>query len=571
MVNDIEREYGRWAASIGPRDLECMEGECSDPAWKADAFYRELAFGTGGLRGKIGMGPNRMNVYTVGKATQGLASYLLAHYPNPSVAVCRDSRKGGEEFVRRTAEVFAANGIRVLVFPRPEPTPALSFAVRYSGCSAGVNITASHNPAIYNGYKVYAADGCQITTEAARKIQAEIDTVDALGAVPRTDFDAAVALGLVRFMDEDVLDGYVDATLSQSTGTPLDGLRVAYTPLNGTGLECVSRVLGIRGTGAFDVVEEQKDPDGNFPTCPYPNPEIPGALALGMELCASAGSDLLVATDPDADRLGVAVPTGGGCVPLSGNELGLLMLEFLARRADREGRDLSRMVAMTTIVSAPMADDVARAHGFELRRTLTGFKFIGEQIGLLAGSGRGGDFLFGFEESCGYLSGAHVRDKDGVVATMLACELAAYWKSRGMNLLEAMGRMYCRYGYWADRQVSIAYDGPEGAESMGRIMDAARGSVPAALAAQGVVEKIDYSSGAVMPTINPCEGTAEQHLPSADVLEFRLADGSRVLVRPSGTEPKIKAYIFARAEDQGRADARAESLERDVRKMLADR
>lgn len=569
MVESIDAEYIRWSGLLGPTELEQMKRECLDPDWKSDAFYRELEFGTGGLRGKIGMGPNRMNVYTVGKATQGLSSYLLGHYPDPSVVICRDSRKGGLEFVRRAAEVFAANGIRVLVFPRPEPTPTLSFAVRNLRCSAGINITASHNPAAYNGYKVYGADGCQITAEATRKIQGKIDSVDVLEAIPRIDFDMAVSEGLVSFVGEDVVDSYINTILSQSTGESLGGLRVAYTPLNGTGLECVERVLGAREVGSLDVVREQADLDGSFPTCPYPNPEVSEALELGMSLCISSSSDLLVATDPDADRVGVSVPTMDGCVALSGNELGLLLLEYLAERAELQGKDLSHMVAMTTIVSAPMADDIARSHGFELRRTLTGFKYIGEQIGLLAGSGRADDFLFGFEESCGYLSGTYVRDKDGVVATMLACELAAHWKSKGISLVEAMDALYKKHGYWVGRQLSMGYEGPDGARVMRNIMETVRGDVPTELAKRGILERIDYSVGALMPTINLLAGTADQHLPVANVLEFRLGDGSRVLIRPSGTEPKIKAYIFAKAEVRSIADAKAHDLEQVIKTILS--
>lgn len=570
MRDWIVEQYRRWSECVAPHDLELMQGECLDSSWKIDAFYRELAFGTGGLRGKIGMGPNRMNVYTVGKASQGLSAYLKCHFSDPSVVVCRDSRIGGLEFVKRAAEVFSANGVRVFIFPRPEPTPALSYAVRKLTCSAGVNITASHNPADYNGYKVYGADGCQITVETARTIQDNIDCLDPFDSVSRIDFNEAVDAGLIEFVHEDLLDDYVDATLSCSTGESISSLKVAYTPLNGAGLECVTSIMKLRNVKAFNVVAEQAALDGRFPTCPYPNPEVLTALNLGVDLCVSSDSDLLIATDPDADRLGVSIREAGGCIALSGNEIGLLLLEYLAKHAQLEGKDISRMVAITTIVSSPMADDVAASLGFELRRTLTGFKYIGEQIGLLDGSGRGQDFLFGFEESCGYLAGTHVRDKDGVLAALLVCELAAYWKARGLSLFDVMQDMYSRYGHWANRQISIKFDGPEGAQRMDRIMADIRNIDFATLLDSGVLEKLDYSSGAVMPVVNPSFVSVEQRLPSANVLEFRLKDSSRILVRPSGTEPKIKAYIFAKGCGRNEAEAKADDFERTLKAFLSN-
>ena len=393
----VEIQFSCWMNGVEGESRASLEVLRDDSAALEDAFYRDLAFGTGGLRGKLGMGPNRMNVYTVGKATQGLADYLNAHFEDPSVALCRDSRHGGEGFVRRAAEVLAANGVRALLYPRIEPTPALSFAVRDLGCSAGVNVTASHNPAEYNGYKVYGPDGCQITVGAAREIQAAIDATDIFEGVKRIPFDEGVETGLISHIGEDTLDRYCDAVLAQSMGADCSRLSVVYTPLNGTGLECVSRVLERIGVTDVSVVPEQAEPDGDFPTCPYPNPEIREALSKGLDLCESVKPDLLLANDPDADRVGIAVPHGGGYTLLSGNEVGLLLLDFMARRAEAAGVDTSHKVAMTTIVSAPMADDLAREHGFELRRTLTGFKFIGEQIGLLERGGREDDFLFGFE------------------------------------------------------------------------------------------------------------------------------------------------------------------------------
>lgn len=531
-----------------------------------DAFYRELEFGTGGLRGKLGLGPNRMNQYTIGKATQGLADYLNSNFDNPVVALCRDTRHGSEEFVRRTAEVLAANGIKSYLFERVEPTPALSFAVRELGCSAGVNITASHNPAIYNGYKVYGSDGCQITVAAAEAIQAAINLVDCFEGVDGIPFDRAMGEGLIQWTPEAVLDRYIDKTLRVSTGEDCSGLRIVYTPLHGVGLECAFRVLEGIGVAEVETVAEQCVQDGTFPTCPYPNPEVREALELGLECCDRVNPDLLLATDPDADRVGIAVPHAGEYKLLSGNEVGLLLLDFLARKAEERGEDLSRKVVCTTIVSAPMADDIAEELAFELRRTLTGFKFIGEQVGTLESEGRESDFLMGFEESYGYLAGTSARDKDAVVASMLICELAAHWKNKGMDLYEAMECLYERHGFWSSALLGQAYEGPEGAAEMAAMMTGLRKSAPAQIAGIPVTEVIDYAPGAIMPVVNP--SAKPQDLPTANVLEFRLEGGSRVLIRPSGTEPKAKAYVFARGADRVKSEALLGDLVTEAKSIL---
>lgn len=531
-----------------------------------DSFFRELSFGTGGLRGKLGLGPNRLNVYTVGKATQGLADYLNSVFESPAVALCRDTRHGSEEFVRRVAEVLAGNGIRSYLFDRVEPTPALSFAVRELGCSAGVNITASHNPSAYNGYKVYGPDGCQITVDAAEAIQAAIDPVDCFDGVKAMAFDSALDEGLAQWVPERVLDRYIEETLEVSTGEDCSALRIVYTPLHGVGLECVSRVLEGIGVAEVTTVDEQCVHDGDFPTCPYPNPEVREALELGLEYCDRVEPDLLLATDPDTDRVGIAVPHAGEYKLLTGNEVGLLLLDFLASKASESGVDMGREVACTTIVSAPMADDVARARGLELRRTLTGFKFIGEQVGVLESEGREGDFLMGFEESYGYLAGISVRDKDAVVASMLICELAARWKKEGLDLYEAMERLYKEYGYWSSALLGQAYEGPEGASDMSAMMSGLRDRAPEQIGGFAVAERIDYVKGAPMPVVNPTD--EPQRLPEADVLEFRLADGSRVLFRPSGTEPKAKAYVFAKGADRDESEAKLAALVADAKSIL---
>lgn len=519
------------------------------------------------------MGDNagQMNVDVISCATQGLANYLRERFEDSTVAVCRDSRHMSDEFARRTAEVLAGNGVRALLFERIEPTPALSFAVRDLGCSAGIVITASHNPKQYNGYKVYGADGCQITVDAAKAIQGEINALSGLDDVRSVPFELGVSEGLIGQVPEDALDRYCAEVLVQSAGVDISGLRVVYTPLNGTGLEPVRRVLEAAGVGELHVVPEQAEPDGGFPTCPKPNPEEAEALELGVALSERVGADVLLATDPDADRVGVAVPHGGEWKLLTGNELGLLLLDFLAGRAAAAGEDMSHKVAVTTIVSAPMADDLARAYGFELRRTLTGFKFCGEQIGILERQGRESDFLFGFEESYGYLAGTYVRDKDAVVACLLACEFVAYWKERGLDLWEAMQRLYDRYGHWGNEQVSVAYNGTAGAERMTAIMNALRNEPPSALAGLSVESVTDYSSGVLMPVVNPLHGFERQTLPSSNVLEWRLAGGSRVLVRPSGTEPKVKAYVFARGENPREAMSVEKVLSATVKALLAGR
>ncbi len=564
MNEGIDKCYENWLGHVdgaGRSELEGMKPEAVE-----DAFYRDLAFGTGGLRGKLGMGPNRMNAYTVGKATQGLADWLNANFESPSVALCRDTRHGSEEFVRRVAEVLAGNGIESYLYGRVEPTPALSFAVRELGCSAGVNITASHNPAAYNGYKVYGPDGCQITVDAATEIQKFIDAVDCFEGVKEMPFEEALAQGLANWTPESVLDRYISETLKSSTHEDCSRLRIVYTPLHGVGLECVSRVLDAINVAEVVKVGEQCVPDGGFPTCPYPNPEVREALELGLSYCDRVKPDLLLATDPDADRVGIAVPHAGGYELLSGNEVGLLLLDFLAGKAAERGEVLARKVACTTVVSAPMADDVARAHGFELRRTLTGFKFIGEQVGLLEKGGREGDFLMGFEESYGYLAGTCVRDKDAVVASMLICELAAHWKARGLDLCEAMEALYEKHGFWASALLSQAYEGPEGASEMAAMMAGLRRDTPAELGVVPVAQSIDYANGADMPVVNPTD--SPQKLPPADVYELRLEDGSRAVFRPSGTEPKAKAYVFARADGRAAAEDKLAALTAAAKRIL---
>ncbi len=546
-----------WLGNVKEEDLrEELEAMRSDDKAALEAFHQDLEFGTAGLRGIIGAGTNRMNVHTVGRATQGFADYLNANFDEPSVAIGRDSRNKGEEFVRRTAEVFAANGVKTYVYPRIEPTPAVSWAVRDLECSGGVCMTASHNPAPYNGYKAYGPDGCQIATEVADAISAAIAKVDTFNDVKIVDFDEAVAQGMIVWITEDVLDRFIDAVEACSVARPQDEglpLKLVYTPLNGTGLECVSRILERVGVTDVTVVPEQAQPDGNFPTCPYPNPEIREALQKGIDLCEEVHPDLLVATDPDADRVGIAVKDGDDYLLLTGNETGVLLLDYVARMtADTQGEQaLARKVAVTTIVSSVMVDAVAAAYGFEVRRVLTGFKYIGGVIGELEAAGEADRYLFGFEESYGYLNGTHVRDKDAVDASMLICQMAQYYKAQGMNLADAMRALYERHGYFLNKTLSFSFPGVEGGDRMKQLMAELREQPPAAFAGCAVEGVVDYATGV-------------NGLPAANVVEFDLEGGNKVIFRPSGTEPKVKAYLFAKRDTREAAEQLLAELEADA-------
>ena len=541
---DIRAEYSRWLErAVDDSDLiEELRGLDPDGGEVSDRFYRDLAFGTGGLRGVLGAGTNRMNIYTVRRATQGLCAWLKASGGTPSVAIAHDSRIKSGLFAREAARVLAANGVTAWIYPRLEPTPALSWAVRYFHCGAGICVTASHNPAKYNGYKVYGPDGGQITLEAAEHVQAAIDSTDPFDGVALADFDAAVADGRIRYIPEQCLEDFLDAVQKLSLSGGAEDLSVVYTPLNGSGLECVTKILGRIGVKDVTVVPEQEHPDGHFPTCPYPNPEEREAMQRGLELCEKLHPDLLLGTDPDCDRMGSAVPEGDGYRLLTGNEMGVLLLDYICRRRMELGTMPERPVAVTTIVSTDMADAVAAEYGVELRRVLTGFKFIGEQIGLLEAEGHGERFLFGFEESYGYLSGSHVRDKDAVNASMLCCEMAAWYKKQGMTLADAIRALYEKHGYTCCAVKSFAFEGEGGMERMAAVMDSLRAAPPAEIAGRAVTGRTDYQTG---------EGVALE-LPRSNVLEYRM-DGAKLIVRPSGTEPKIKVYLSARAESMERA------------------
>ena len=564
---DVRAELERWIANVSDDELAAELAEMKaaadtgDDSAAVDAFFQDLAFGTAGLRGTLGAGTNRMNIYTVGRATQGFADYLNTNFENPSVAIARDSRNKGELFVQVTAAILAANGIVAYVYPKISPVPTLSFAVRDLGCSGGICMTASHNPAAYNGYKAYGPDGCQITSEAAKAISATIANTDAFSGVKTMDFDEAVASGMVKWIDDAVLERYYDAVLSKSvSGLSAEQvaeapLKLVYTPLNGTGLVPVTTVLERAGITDITVVPEQREPNGDFPTCPYPNPEIREAMQKGIDLCEEVHPDLLLATDPDADRVGVACKDGDDYTLLTGNEMGVLLLDYIARMRSERGEDLSDKVAVTTIVSSAMVDALAAEYGFELRRCLTGFKYIGDIITELSDAGQVDRFIFGFEESYGYLSGDHVRDKDAVNASLLICQMAQDYKLRGMNLAQAMRALYEKHGWWLNRTVSVSFPGAAGAETMRGIMAKLREQAPSELAGRAVEAMVDYEGGV-------------NGLPSANVVEFDVEGGNKVIVRPSGTEPKIKLYVFAKDADRAAADALLDALEAAGRELL---
>ncbi|WP_418862933.1 phospho-sugar mutase [Slackia isoflavoniconvertens] len=564
---DVRAELECWIANVSDEELAAELAEmkkaadAGDDSAAVDAFFQDLAFGTAGLRGTLGAGTNRMNIYTVGRATQGFADYLNANFENPSVAIARDSRNKGELFVQVTASILAANGIVAHVYPKISPVPTLSFAVRDLGCSGGICMTASHNPAAYNGYKAYGPDGCQITSEAAKAISASIANTDAFSGVKTMGFDEAVASGMVKWIDDAVLERYYDAVLSKSVSSlsaeqvAEAPLKLVYTPLNGTGLIPVTTVLERAGITDITVVPEQREPNGDFPTCPYPNPEIREAMQKGIDLCEEVHPDLLLATDPDADRVGVACKDGDDYTLLTGNEMGVLLLDYIARMRSERGEDLSDKVAVTTIVSSAMVDALAAEYGFELRRCLTGFKYIGDIITELSDAGQVDRFIFGFEESYGYLSGDHVRDKDAVNASLLICQMAQDYKLRGMNLAQAMRALYEKHGWWLNRTASVSFPGAAGAETMRGIMAKLREQAPSELAGRAVEAVVDYEGGV-------------NGLPSANVVEFDVEGGNKVIVRPSGTEPKIKLYVFAKDADRAAADALLDALEAAGRELL---
>ncbi len=559
----INEQYKLWCEKATldidlVNELKSIEG--NDEAI-SDAFYKDLEFGTGGLRGVIGAGTNRMNIYTVGKATQGLAAYVNSVTENGKVAIAYDSRIKSDVFARDAAAILAANGIKVYIYRELMPTPMLSFAVRHLKCDAGIVVTASHNPSKYNGYKAYGNDGCQLGLEAADYVLSIMNSVDAFDGVKRVDFDEALADGKIEYIGQDVIDAYLSEVEARRVNCDLDmsGLNVVYTPLHGSGNMPVRAILGRIGATNVTVVPEQELPDGNFPTAPYPNPEIRQAFECALKLAETVKPDLLLATDPDADRVGIAVEKGGEYRLFSGNEVGALLLEYILKCRKANGTLPQNPVAVKTIVTSDVCCRIAEDYGCELRDVLTGFKFIGEQIGLLEADNEADRYVFGFEESYGYLAGSYVRDKDAVVASMLICEMVAYYKSIGKNLIDVLDELYNKYGYYYCSQKSFTCEGQAGMKQIADIMQRLADNPPAEIGGLKVSrfdnlnksESLDISSGKISAI----------DLPKSNVLGFYFADGSSLIVRPSGTEPKIKLYLSAVGATDAEAVSERETLE----------
>lgn len=530
-----------------------------DDAAIEDRFYRELEFGTGGLRGVIGAGTNRMNVYTVGKAAQGCSNYLLKHYQNPSVAIGYDSRIHSDLFAETAASIYASNGIKVYIYPKLMPTPSVSFAIRDLKCQGGVVVTASHNPAKYNGYKVYGSDGCQITTEAAKEIQAEINNVDTFKDVKKGDFKSLLEQGKISYIGDDTVQRYFDEIAKVSV-LPKDISRdvsIVYTPLNGAGISCVPDCLKQHGFNNITIPDEQKNPDGNFPTCPYPNPEIREALNVGLEWAEKTKSDLLLATDPDCDRVGVAVKDKDEYKLITGNEMGVLLLDFICKMRIKSKTMPENPIAVKTIVTTPMAAKVAQHYNVELIDVLTGFKFIGEQIGLLEKVGQENRYIFGFEESYGYLSGSFVRDKDAVNASLLICEMFAYYKSQGQSLLDVLSELYKTYGFYQSKLLTFTFEGSAGFAKMQDLMNGVRNNKPDEIAGYKVLAVADYQNS----TMVKFNGEKENiNLPKSNVIRFFLDNDLEAVIRPSGTEPKLKVYVTAIGDTLENSNLIAEKL-----------
>lgn len=549
-------EYQRWLESVTETDLR-TELKGMDNAAIEDAFYRDLAFGTGGLRGIIGAGTNRINVYVVAKASQGLSRYLLEKNDKPSIVIGYDSRIKSNIFAETAAGVFAANGIHVYIWPELLPVPTVSYAVRTLGTSAGVMITASHNPSKYNGYKVYGPDGCQITTEAAATILAEIEKLDIFADVRTSVFEDSIQNGNIDYIDPSILTAFIEEVKGQSVlfGDEINrDVAIVYSPLNGTGLKPVTRALNESGFTNITVVEEQRNPDGNFPTCPRPNPEIREAMQMGLQYCEKNRADLLLATDPDCDRCGIAVRSPlGGYQLLSGNEVGLLLLDYISSQRIKHDRMPNHPVFIKTIVTTDLAEKIAEHYGVETVNVLTGFKFIGEQIGLFEKDGMEADYICGFEESYGYLTGSYVRDKDAVNAAFMICEMFAFYKTRGISLLDKLNELYAAYGYCLNTLHSYEFDGSAGMAKMAEIMAGFRKGVDE-IAGQKVTMTEDYGQGL-------------NGLPKSDVLKYYTESGS-VVIRPSGTEPKLKVYISITAKDKPSAEGVEKRISAELEKRM---
>lgn len=532
-----------------------------------ERFIKALEFGTAGLRGVLGVGTNRMNIYTVGLATQGMADYVNHAFQNPTVAIAYDSRIKSELFAKVTASVFAANGVKAYIFKELMPTPTLSYAVRELGCSAGIVITASHNPSKYNGYKAYGNDGCQLTPEAAAEVLELAAKTDIFDGVKKVDFEQGLKDGTIEYISDELVEKFIDRVFALRVSKDPVGeseLKVVYTPLNGTGNKPVRAILKKMGINQVTIVSEQENPDGNFPTCSYPNPEEKATLELGIQLCRKIDGDLVLATDPDADRVGIAVKHNGDYVLPTGNEVGVLMIDYIAKQRIAQGTMPKNPIMVKSIVSTPLADKVAESYGIQTINVLTGFKYIGEQITMLAEKGEQDRFLLGFEESYGYMSGDHVRDKDAVNGAMIICEMAEYYKKQGKTLIDALEDIFQKFGVYAAKVKGYTFEGTDGMEKMANIMKELRSGAPSDIAGYKVLSHADYQT-----SIRVKNGTESKiDLPAADVLEYDLENNLKVVVRPSGTEPKIKVYLTIVSDDREKIPGIADSLFASMEKLL---
>ncbi len=548
-------------------ELESIKGNDDEIL---DRFYKSLEFGTAGLRGVIGAGTNRMNVYTVGRATQGLADYLNANFENPSIAIGYDSRIKSEYFSKEAAKVLAANGVKVYIYDELEPTPCLSFAIRKFHTSSGIILTASHNPGKYNGYKCYDRRGYQMTDEAAEETYNYIQKVDYFTGIKSMDFDKALESGMIEYIGEDVIEEFLDEVQKQCINPEIcknAGLKVIYTPLNGTGNKPVRKILDRIGIKDVYVVPEQEMPDGNFPTCPYPNPEIEQVFECGLKMADEIKPDILLATDPDCDRVGIAVPDKDGkLVLMSGNEVGAMLLNYILSQKKEKGTLSDTAIAVKSFVSTDLAEEIAKKYGCAFKNLLTGFKYIGELITNLEEEGRADDFVMGFEESYGYLAGTHARDKDAVVGSMMICEMASYYKMQGKSLVEVMDDIYSEFGYYCNIVKSYEFEGAAGMEKMAQIMNSLRENPPTEFAGTPVTYIGDYMTSTAKYLDTGREEKID--LPKSNVLAYKTADGNGVIVRPSGTEPKIKTYITAIGKTKETAQQTADKLIADTVKFM---
>lgn len=571
-MNNINELYNLWLekATADPDLKKELLGVKGNDDEVLDRFYRSLEFGTAGLRGVIGAGTNRMNYYTVGRATQGLADFLNKHFENPSIAIGYDSRIKSEYFSVEAAKTLAANGIKVYLYEELEPTPCLSFAIRHFKTSSGIILTASHNPAKYNGYKCYNENGYQMTDEEASETYDFIQKVDYFTGIKTMDFDEAKEKGLIEYMGQDVIDLFLDEVIKQCVNIGIcekANLNVIYTPLNGTGNKPVRKILDRIGVKNIHIVPEQENPDGNFPTCPFPNPEIKQAFECALKLAENVKPDLLLATDPDCDRVGIAVNNGNGEFQLmTGNEVGAMLLNYLLSQKKEQGTLSKNSIAVKSFVSTDLAEVIAKKYNCTFKNLLTGFKYIGELITQLESEGRSEDFVMGFEESYGYLAGTHARDKDAVVASMLICEMAAYYKAQGKTLIDVMNGLYDEFGYYCNTVQSYTFEGASGMEKMAAIMDGLRVNKPSSFAGYEVIKIDDYKTSKSTDVKTGEE--SEITLPKSNVLAYTLTDGNKVIVRPSGTEPKIKAYITAIGTSEENAKQIAQKLLKDADELM---